>query len=382
MRPLKKFLQLTKKTYPSGHEQELVKYLPKGYKVDAFGNYYIQIGKSKTLFTCHLDTADYTQKFVKHEFEEGHVMTDGNSILGADDKAGMVVLLYMIEKKVPGCYFFFLGEEIGCQGSRKLAEYFFKQKTSNKWDKYPFDRVISFDRRGTKSVITHQMGSRCCSVDFAEALCVEFNLAEPTFKYRPDDTGIVTDSAQFMELISECTNISVGYYDEHTFDESQDITHLQNLCRAASKVNWESLPVKRDPSIIEDDEDDLIYDTYVSYGYYDKNKHIYNEWAENNYTKVINKDGETVKAFISKTWIAHELALIKSILMGDEYSAIDWNGNSCWATKKDGSMEFIGNRCELINFIDELEEIPLEHIKESLSPKVIPGTIYKRTIAL
>ena len=39
------------------------------------------------------------------------------TILGADDKAGMVILLYMIEKKIPGLYYFFIGEEVGCIGS-------------------------------------------------------------------------------------------------------------------------------------------------------------------------------------------------------------------------------------------------------------------------
>ena len=38
MRPLKKFLQLTTKTYPNGHEAELIKHLPKDYKIDNFGN--------------------------------------------------------------------------------------------------------------------------------------------------------------------------------------------------------------------------------------------------------------------------------------------------------------------------------------------------------
>ncbi len=31
----------------------------------------------------------------------------------------------------------------------------------------------------------------------------------------PEDTGVLTDSAQFMGIVPECTNISVGYYDEH-----------------------------------------------------------------------------------------------------------------------------------------------------------------------
>ena len=371
MRPLKKFLQLTRMTYPNGHEAELIKYLPKGYKVDSFGNYFIKIGDSKTCFTCHLDTADWTQKSVKHCFIDGYIRTDGNSILGADDKAGMTIMLYMIEKKVPGYYFFFLGEEVGCQGSSKLATGLFKAKNAKTIVDYPFNKVISFDRRGTNSIITHQMYGRCCSNEFAFELSRQLNEADPTFSYEPDDSGIMTDSAQFTEFISECTNISVGYYNEHTHSESQDIEHLQNLCRASVKVKWDELPVKRDPDAIDEDYDydgDDCFDTYLTYGYYDKNKHVYSEFVENNYTNVIDENGETKKVYVSKTWIAHETSLIESCLTDHyDYARIDWNGTTCWAILKNGSMELVGSRSELINFIEELEEIPVEHICEVIT---------------
>jgi hypothetical protein len=35
--------------------------------------------------------------------------------------------------------------------------------------------------------------------------------------------------AEFTGIISECTNISVGYYKEHTHAEHQDIEHLIRL---------------------------------------------------------------------------------------------------------------------------------------------------------
>lgn len=73
----------------------------------------------------------------------------------------------------------------------------------------------------------------------------------------PDNTGVYTDSAEFTHVISECTNISVGYYKEHTVMEHQDIEHLIKLCLAVVKVDWESLPVKRDQTKIE----------YKSYSY-------------------------------------------------------------------------------------------------------------------
>jgi len=236
----KKFLKLTKKTYPYGTETQLVSFLPKGYFKDKHGNYFYKIGSSRTAFTCHLDTADKTQSVVNHKIEKNIISTDGKTILGADDKAGMTVLLYMIEKNVPGLYCFFIGEEVGCIGSGKACyDYQFTD----------YDRMISFDRRGTKSVITFQSSKRCCSDDFAKELSNRLNSWGMSME--PDNTGVYTDSAEFVDVIPECTNISVGYYREHTTFEHQDIEHLIKLCIAVTKINWETLPVVRDKNKTE-----------------------------------------------------------------------------------------------------------------------------------
>ena len=271
----KTFLKLTRKTYPYGFEDQLVSYLPSGYFKDVHGNYYLQIGKSKTAFTCHLDTACKTQVNVVHKFDKNIISTDGKSILGADDKAGMTVLLYMIHNKVPGLYCFFIGEEVGCIGSGKACD--------DEWFKN-YDRMVSFDRRGTKSVITFQSSKRCCSDDFAESLSKQFN--KYSLSMDPDNTGVYTDSAEFTHVIPECTNISVGYYKEHTHLEHQDIDHLIKICMASVKIDWESLPVKRDPSKVE--YKSYSYGTYSSKGYssydydtnkYDKGYSTYDSWS-------------------------------------------------------------------------------------------------------
>ena len=57
----------------------------------------------------------------------------------------------------------------------------------------------------------------------------------------PDNTGVFTDSANFIGLISECTNISVGYYNEHTNKERQNMTFLIKLAKACVSVDWNSL---------------------------------------------------------------------------------------------------------------------------------------------
>jgi len=252
-----KFIELTSNTYPYGYEEELLHFLPKGYEIDEDGNYRFEVGSgSKTIFTCHLDTASKDYKRIEHVFDGKYIRTNKKTILGADDKAGMTILLYMIENEVPGLYYFFIGEEVGCIGSTaasKRVEFFSK-----------YNKMISFDRRGTTSIITHQSSKRTCSDSFADSLSKEYNKLK--MKLKKDDTGVYTDSAEFTSIIPECTNISVGYYNEHTHDEHQDIEFLERLAKASVLIDWESLSIKRDPNKTE----------WKSYGY--DNYSGFNHW--------------------------------------------------------------------------------------------------------
>ena len=57
------------------------------------------------------------------------------------------------------------------------------------------------------------------------------------------------------ELIAECTNCSVGYLHEHHAEEELDVDHLLRLRDALVKIDWTTMPVKREPG-----EDDFKYD--------------------------------------------------------------------------------------------------------------------------
>jgi hypothetical protein len=115
-----KFLELTSHTYPHGNEDKLIPFLPWDLEVDDFGNLYKQIVMDHcTMFACHLDTATSANTPVIHVEDGDLIKTDGTSILGQMIKAGVTILLYMMENNVPGLYYFFLGEEVGCIGSKR-----------------------------------------------------------------------------------------------------------------------------------------------------------------------------------------------------------------------------------------------------------------------
>ena len=237
------FISLVTETYPMGHEEEVVPFITPGLSRDQYGNYYTVVGNNPDVsFTCHLDTASRTKSKVNlvafKKDGDDFIGTDGTSILGADDKAGVAVCMYLLAHGVEGVYWFFMGEERGGIGSKKVA---------GDIESYPFmekvTKMISFDRRNYHSVITQQMSGVCCSNEFAASLCKEFN--SHGLKMNLDPTGVFTDSANFIDSVRECSNVSVGYFNEHTHDEIQNMTYLEKLCKACVKVDWSGLNVTR-----------------------------------------------------------------------------------------------------------------------------------------
>lgn len=201
---------------------------------DAFGNVYIIVGESDTLFSCHTDTVhskEGRQEVIDDQVFGIFSKKDGE-VLGADDTAGIWIMLNMIDNNIPGVYIFHKDEEIGGLGSAWIAK--------NKPDYIKgINKAIAFDRRGQDEVITHQFMGRCCSDIFGNALAEEIGVG-----YRTSPLGIFTDTAQYTSFIIECTNISVGYENEHTPHEYLDYTFLCDiLMPKLLKVDYETLPV-------------------------------------------------------------------------------------------------------------------------------------------
>jgi hypothetical protein len=395
------FLSLTTRTYPHGTEVDLFPILPQDLDMDDFGNLYKQIGdRPSTMFACHLDTATSAQTNINHVFEGDIIKTDGTSILGADDKAGVSILMYMMENKIPGLYYFFLGEEVGCLGSKKVAE---KHKST------PIEyikKVISFDRRGTTSIITHQCSSRCCSDTFGTSLSESLNRAglevygnDTILAYENDPTGLYTDSAQFTKIYPECTNISVGYQSEHTFDEQQNIKHLEKLAGAVLLVDWESLPVERDPSKVEYSDSYGYGGGYGGYGcgwnnwsdyghsgyssYSDKSRQVStdeNVWFVDeeyeNHVSFVTADKYTKrvsKVDLSKGRITYEVNLITQLMMSLDvyYDTLIWDGFKLKVKYKEGNGGHTTecDRNDLVEYITELDfwkEIEKKDEKKSI----------------
>jgi len=110
-----------------------------------------------------------------------------------------------------------------------------------------FDKAIAFDRRGKGSFVKRQAGRNCASDEFADAVINSFEQNGLEFG---KDNAYRTDSAIFMDIIPEITNLSSGGEYEHTFMESTDIDYVEKIAIASSRINWDNLPIIRKPNNI------------------------------------------------------------------------------------------------------------------------------------
>ncbi len=133
--------------------------------------------------------------------------------IGADDKNGIWVALRCLERFPAIKVAFFVGEEIGCVGSRSANMEFFNDT------RY----VLQCDRKGSSDFITAAGGVELCSSEFAQAV----NLS--AWKYK-EGSGLTTDVMTLKQrgLEVSCCNISCGYYNAHTKDEYTVFSELQH----------------------------------------------------------------------------------------------------------------------------------------------------------
>ncbi|WP_200760861.1 M20/M25/M40 family metallo-hydrolase [Effusibacillus dendaii] len=108
--------------------------------------------KPTLLFTCHMDTVQPGEG-IQPQVADGRITSDGTTILGADDKAGVAGLLEMVrvlqEQKLPHgnlILLFTVCEEVGLLGSRNLSPDWMKDA----------DYGFAFDSNGSIGEIVTQ----------------------------------------------------------------------------------------------------------------------------------------------------------------------------------------------------------------------------------
>mgnify|MGYP001766896518 CR=1 FL=1 len=268
-RGLRALWQMLRYRRPHGSAQERrfiadwLRPLP-GIVSDQCGNRIGRIPKkngapSSVLWSSHTDTVHRVGGLQKLAYDANkHVVRLSTNernpeCLGADCTTGVWLMREMILAQVPGLYVFHRGEECGGIGSSSIAK-----NTPQLLD--GIRAAIAFDRRGTQSIITHQGGSRCGSDAFSASLSSALG---SEFGFASDMGGTFTDTANYTSLVPECTNLSIGYYSQHSASETQDFGFAQRLLAALLVFDEDRLVIERNPA-----DADLYEDWEFGGGYF------------------------------------------------------------------------------------------------------------------
>ena len=226
---------------PSGGVTErnfVAKYVtPLGTTEDDYGNQWLTIGASDILWSCHTDTVHRKEGSQNVLYGDGFATVEKGECLGADCGAGVWLMRQMILARVPGTYVFHTDEEVGGIGSDHVARHE-PERLAN------INHAIAFDRTGITDIITHQAGRRTASNLFATSLA---EILRP-LGYKASNGGTFTDTANYADHISECTNIAVGYYEAHTSKEWLDVEHVTKLRDVLISADWSRLVTNREPT--------------------------------------------------------------------------------------------------------------------------------------
>ena len=191
------------------------------YEFDDYGNLYLTKGELEEgeyypCVTSHLDTVQsqqeaYAQCGVNLQLKErvttkGHEWYVEDTGIGADDKAGVLISLSLVKHfdKIKAC--FFLEEEVGCLGSKKLNKKWFEN----------VGYVIGWDSPDRNRAAYACSGELLMSKDFfkkIEETCKEHGVTN--FKSEPfTDVKEIRIQTEVM-----CSNFGNGGYNAHQATE-------------------------------------------------------------------------------------------------------------------------------------------------------------------
>jgi tripeptide aminopeptidase len=182
------------------------------------------------LLSAHMDTVEeiVADRVI---IEEGTILKSSEGILGADDRAGIAVILEILAKihhtnfngtiKVA----FTIEEEIGCRGARDIDPEFLED----------VDGAIVIDRRGTRDIVTSYANVfSFCNEEYGQLFEQAGRMAGMNdWRMTP---GGLSDAKIFAEFGIPSVNLSAGYSFEHTDSETVNYKATYETCKLVEAV--------------------------------------------------------------------------------------------------------------------------------------------------
>lgn len=200
-------------------------------------NYLIAEGDVPIALVAHLDTVHAIEPFQFFYDEKEMVMWSPQG-LGADDRAGVILILSILSEGYRPHLIFTTGEEHGGIGANKLVK---------DYNEVPFniDFMIELDRCGSEDAVFYN----CMNLSFIDYICsFGFTFEEGSFT----DICILGQNWNIAAV-----NLSVGYYNEHTkaeywdlFEADDTITKVINILRSKNSNTYIYVPATKDNRII------------------------------------------------------------------------------------------------------------------------------------
>ena len=178
------------------------------------------------LLNAHLDVVEELVEDRKIVKDNG-IWSSNDGILGADDRAGVAVVLEVAkslqqDREFSGKvkYIFTVEEEIGLVGASNVEGYFL-------WD---VDAAMVIDRRGIGDIVTACRGAEAfCDAAYGE--WIEQQAIEAGLDGWQCTVGGSSDTRIWAQQGIQSVNLSAGYYNEHTEAERLDVNACYNTVR-------------------------------------------------------------------------------------------------------------------------------------------------------
>lgn len=200
-------------------------------------NYLMAEGDIPIALVAHLDTVHVMEPFQFFYDEQEMVMWSPQG-LGADDRAGVILILSILSEGYRPHLIFTIGEERGGIGANQLVEDY-KEAPFN------IDFMIELDRCGSEDAVFYN----CMNHSFIDYIC---------------SFGFIFEEGSFTDICIlgrnwniAAVNLSVGYYNEHTKAEYWDLFEAEetenrviNILRSKNNNSYIYVPATKENRII------------------------------------------------------------------------------------------------------------------------------------
>ncbi len=200
-------------------------------------NYLMAEGDIPIALVAHLDTVHVMEPFQFFYDEQEMVMWSPQG-LGADDRAGVILILSILSEGYRPHLIFTTGEECGGVGANQLVEDY-------KETPFNIDFMIELDRCGSEDAVFYN----CMNHSFIDYIC---------------SFGFIFEEGSFTDICIlgrnwniAAVNLSVGYYNEHTKAEYWDLFEAEetenrviNILRSKNNNSYMYVPATKENRII------------------------------------------------------------------------------------------------------------------------------------